>query len=46
VVQGRIRIAIIGDFNPASPTHVPTNDALTYAAGALDHAVDIAWIPG
>jgi CTP synthase (UTP-ammonia lyase) len=44
-MQEHVRIAIIGDFNPASPTHVPTNDALSHAAAALDHTVDIAWIP-
>jgi len=45
-MQEHVRIAIIGDFNPVSPTHLPTNDALTHAAAALGHAVDIAWIPG
>jgi len=41
-----IRIAIIGDFNPASPTHVPPNDALTHAAAALDQQRVDAARPG
>ena len=44
-MQERVHIAIIGDFNPSSPTHVSTNDALKHAATALGQAAEISWIP-
>jgi CTP synthase (UTP-ammonia lyase) len=39
------RIGIIGDFNPANPTHLVTNDALQHAAQALDCPIEAVWLP-
>jgi len=40
-----VTIGIIGDFNPASETHLATNEALQHAAHALTTAVTLSWIP-
>jgi CTP synthase (UTP-ammonia lyase) len=39
-----IRIGIIGDFEPASPTHAATNAALQHAAQALSVPIDVQWL--
>jgi CTP synthase (UTP-ammonia lyase) len=39
-----IRIGIIGDFEPASPTHAATNTALQHAAQALSAPIDVQWL--
>ncbi len=39
------RIAIIGDFDPAYPSHPATNQAIDTAASALGAAVDVTWVP-
>lgn len=39
-----LRIGIIGDFNPALPSHPPTNDAILHAADALALDVDLQWL--
>ena len=37
-MTGRARIAIVGDFNAANPTHQLTNTALEHVA------LDVAWL--
>ena len=39
-----LRIAIIGDFDPVSPSHRATNDALASAADDLSLRVDYRWV--
>jgi CTP synthase (UTP-ammonia lyase) len=39
-----LRIAIIGDFDPVSPSHRATNDALAKAADDLSLRVDYRWV--
>ena len=41
----RINVGIVGDFNPNSPYHLATNDALKHAADALSVVVNISWVP-
>ena len=40
-----IRIGIIGDFDPKSPYHRATNDALSHAARAVSLSLDCSWLP-
>ncbi|MBI5033654.1 MAG: hypothetical protein HZB51_24300 [Chloroflexi bacterium] len=44
-MKQRINVGIVGDFNPQSPYHLATNDALNHAADTLSLAVNIAWVP-
>ncbi len=44
-MKQRIHVGIVGDFNPQSPYHLATNDALHHAADALSVAVNISWVP-
>ena len=37
-------VAIIGDFKPASQSHIATNDAIGHSSAALDLAVEHRWI--
>jgi len=39
-----IKIGIIGDFNPDSPTHKATNESIEHAANLLKLAVAIQWV--
>ena len=39
-----VRIAIVGDFNPSSRSHVATNEALEHSAAALGTLVESQWI--
>jgi CTP synthase (UTP-ammonia lyase) len=39
-----LRIAIIGEFDPVSPSHRATNDALAKAADDLSLRVDYRWV--
>jgi CTP synthase (UTP-ammonia lyase) len=39
------RLAIIGDFDAAYPSHPATNEAIDAAAAALGAAVDVTWVP-
>ncbi|HKQ61736.1 MAG TPA: hypothetical protein VJS92_10615 [Candidatus Polarisedimenticolaceae bacterium] len=41
----KLRIGILGDFNPAYHTHFATNAALYDAAAALDARLQLRWIP-
>ena len=40
-----IKIGIVGDFNPNSPSHKATNEALFHASEHCGLAVDVQWIP-
>ena len=40
-----IRIGIIGDYQPASPSHQATEAALQHAAGHLGLPLEVAWLP-
>ncbi len=42
---GRLRIGIIGDWDPARGSHVATNDALGHAADATAVALEVSWLP-
>ena len=44
-MKQHINVGIVGDFNPKSPYHAATNDALNHAADALSVAVNISWVP-
>jgi CTP synthase (UTP-ammonia lyase) len=44
-MANEIRIGIIGDYQPASVTHLATEAALHQAAGRLSVAVEITWLP-
>lgn len=39
-----LTIGLIGDYNPAAPSHPATNDAIAHAASALGLRVDARWI--
>jgi CTP synthase (UTP-ammonia lyase) len=38
------RIGIIGDFNPANPTHIATNDGIAHAAEVLGERIETVWL--
>ena len=40
-----LKIGIIGDFNPANPTHVATNSGIQHAADALGEPIEAVWLP-
>jgi len=40
-----ITIGIIGDFNPANPTHIATNAGIEHAARALGESIGTVWLP-
>ena len=39
------RIAVVGDFDAAYPSHLATNEAIEAAASALGAAVEVVWVP-
>jgi len=39
------RIGVIGDFNPANPTHIATNAGIQHAAEVLGSAIETVWLP-
>ena len=41
----RIRIGIIGDFDPSKTSHPATVEAIHHAAGRLSIETQIAWLP-
>lgn len=41
----KIPIGILGDFDPARPSHLATNSALAHAATALPIALEPVWLP-
>ena len=40
-----LRVAVIGDFDDTSTTHLATNEALRHAGGALGVRVGTTWLP-
>ena len=40
-----LRIAVIGEFDPASTSHRATNEALTHAAAHLSVPLEYSWLP-
>jgi CTP synthase (UTP-ammonia lyase) len=43
--MARVRIGIIGDFNPKFETHVAMEPAAEEAAGRIGVEVEVVWIP-
>ena len=43
-MSNTIKIGIIGDFNPDSPTHKATNESIEHAANLLKFAVEAQWV--
>ena len=43
--EASLRIGIIGEFDPALPSHRATNEALAHAAAHLSMAVEYSWLP-
>ncbi len=44
-MKGPLKVGIIGDFDPGSPSHRATNEALEHSARHLAVALDHVWIP-
>ena len=40
-----LRIAIVGDYNEDSRSHIATNEALTHTAEILSIALEYEWLP-
>jgi len=40
-----VRIGVVGDYDPANPTHVSTTDGVGHAAAAIGAAAEVTWIP-
>ena len=40
-----LRIGVIGDYNPRSPYHPATTEAVLHAAGALGVEASVEWLP-
>lgn len=40
-----VRIGIIGDRDPGKPSHAAPDAALEHAAGAMNTAVEVEWLP-
>jgi CTP synthase (UTP-ammonia lyase) len=41
----RLKVGIIGDFDPHRPSHIATNEALSHAATALSVRLAYTWLP-
>ena len=42
----QVKVGIIGDYDPEKfLSHIPTNEALSHAASALNVSVDSTWLP-
>jgi CTP synthase (UTP-ammonia lyase) len=44
-MRERVRIGVVGDFNPVYPSHTATDAAIAHAAAALAVDADARWIP-
>ena len=44
-MKQQLSVGIIGDFDPAKASHIPTNEALKHAGDALDLKVNATWLP-
>ena len=40
-----VRIAIVGDYNQDSRSHIATNEALTHTAESLSIQLEYEWLP-
>src|ERR1700733_9343232 len=40
-----MKLAIIGDFNPSSATHIATNSAIQHSKKYLKAELDVEWVP-
>ncbi len=40
-----VRVGVIGDFDPESPTHRATSEALGHSGAKLGAGVDVSWLP-
>jgi CTP synthase (UTP-ammonia lyase) len=40
-----VRIGVVGDYNPANPTHVSTTTGVAEAAAAIGAEAEVTWIP-
>ncbi len=40
-----LSVGIIGDFDPAKLSHIPTNEALKHAADSLESRLTVTWLP-
>jgi len=40
-----VRIAVVGDYNQDSRSHIATNAALTHAAESLSIPLEYTWLP-
>jgi CTP synthase (UTP-ammonia lyase) len=44
-MTGSLRIGIIGDFDPAKPSHLATDKAIRHAVGRLSVDAEVRWLP-
>lgn len=44
-MNDRLRVGIIGDFDPQLRSHIATNAAISHAASALSVTVECTWLP-
>ena len=44
-MRQRVRIAVVGDFNPSFPSHHATNAAVQHAAEHLGLDLALDWVP-
>lgn len=44
-MKQNLKVGIIGDFNPAYPSHMATNEAINHVADAIGISVDVRWLP-
>jgi len=44
-MSNRVRIGVIGDFNPEFHTHPAIAEAIGHSAAKLDLPVEVKWVP-
>ena len=44
-MRQRLKIGIVGDFNPDYPSHVATNEAINHAGNGLGIFAEVQWLP-
>ena len=44
-MEQRVKIGVIGDYNPACRVHITTYEALEHAATALALRLSVTWLP-
>lgn len=45
MTNSRVKIGVIGDYNPKNNTHLATNASIIHAAAAIGQPAAIAWLP-